>query len=165
MAMKSLHDLLVTGLTYVLDFEEQIGKHAGEMAKASSSKDLKELFGKTESKSREYAQRIEQTFEKLGAPVKRNENHIAKAMLDEVHNMVQHTDAGPVRDAALITAANQQQMYRVASYGSMESYAKLLGKQDAMRGLTENLEDSRNGDKKFTQIGEGGVNQQAAKAA
>ena len=165
MTMKNMHDLLVTGLTYTLDFEERIGKHAGDMAKACSSSDLKELFGKTESKSKEYAQRIERTFEKLGAPVKRNENHIAKAMLDEVHNMIQNTDSGPVRDAALITAANQQQLYRVANYGSMESYAKLLGKQDAMKGLTENLEDSKNGDGKFTQIGEGGVNQQAAKAA
>ncbi len=165
MAMNSMHDLLLTGLTYTLDFEEQIGKHAGEMMKASSSSDLKELFGKTESKSKEYSHRIEQTFEKLGAPVKRNDNPIAKAMLTEVHNMIENTEAGPVRDAALITAANQQQLFRVANYGSMESYAKLLGKQDAIRGLTENLEDSKAGDKKFTQVGEGGVNQQAAKAA
>ena len=165
MAMKTLNDLMVTGLTYVLDFEEQIGKHASEMSSASSSKDLKDLFGKTESKSREYAKRIETTFEKLGVPVKRNENHIAKAMLTEVHHMIEGTEAGPVRDAALITAANQQQMYRVAAYGSFESYAKLLGKQDAVKGMTESLEDSRNGDKKFTAIGEGGVNQQAAKAA
>ena len=165
MAMKSMHDLLVTGLTYTLDFEEQIGKHASEMSSASSSADLKELFSKTESKSKEYAKRIEATFEKLGVPAKRNENPIVKAMLGEVANMIKNTDTGPVRDAALITAANQQQMYRVANYGSLESYAKLLGKTDAVKGLTENLEDSKNGDKKFTEIGEGGVNQQAAKAA
>ncbi len=165
MAMKSMHDLLVTGLTYTLDFEEQIGKHAAEMSSASASKDLKELFGKTETKSKEYAKRIEATFEKLGVPVKRNENPIAKAMLGEVANMIKNTETGPVRDAALITAANQQQMFRVANYGSMESYAKSMGKQDAMKGLTENLEDSKSGDKKFTAIGEGGVNQQAAKAA
>ena len=42
---------------------------------------------------------------------------------------------GPVRDAALIVAANQQQMFRMASYGSLESYAMLLGKQDAVRKL------------------------------
>ena len=165
MAMKNMHDLLVTGLTYTLDFEEKIGKHATEMSSASSSKDLKELFSKTETKSKEYAKRIEDTFQKLGVPVQRNENNIAKAMLGEVHNMVQNTDPGPVRDAALITAANQQQLYRVASYGSIESYAKLLGKQDAVKGMTENLQDSKNGDKKFTEIGEGGVNLQAAKAA
>ena len=56
-------------------------------------------------------------------------------------------------------------MFRVATYGSIGSYAKLLGKQDAVKGMTESLEDSKNGDKKFTEIGEGSVNQQAAKVA
>ena len=165
MPSKTLHDLMVTALTYTLDFEEQIAKHASQMSSASSSKDLKDLFSKTETKSNEYAKRIEGTFEKLGVPVQRAENHIAKAMLTEVHHMVEMIEAGPVRDAALIAAANQQQLFRVANYGSIESYAKVLGKQDAVRGMTESLEDSKGGDKKFTAIGEGGVNQEAAKAA
>ena len=165
MAMNNIRDLMVTGMTYVLDFEEQIGKAAPKMAEAASAPDLKELFSKTETKSKEYGQKIEQAFAKLDEPVKRNTNSIAKAMLEEVNNMIEHTQAGPVRDAALIVAANQQQLYRVASYGSMETYAKLIGKQDVANGLKENLEDSKTGDKKFTQIGEGSVNQQAAKAA
>ena len=164
MAMNSIQDLMLTGMTYVLDFEEQIAKAAPEMASASSTPELKELFSKTQTKSRDYAGTIEQTFAKFNQPVKKNANPIAKAMLEEVHNMIQHTSAGPVRDAALITAANQQQLYRVATYGSLQSYAKLLGKQDAMSALKEALEDSKNGDKKFTEIGESKVNQ-AAKAA
>ena len=165
MTLKNVHDLMTTAMTYVLDFEEQIGKAAPEMAEACSAPDLKELFGKTQTKSKEYAKRIEATFAKLDTPVKRNTNAIAKAMVQEVHNMIGETEAGPVRDAALIVAANQQQMFRVASYGSLESYAKLLGKQDAVGSLRESLEDSKTGDKKFTQIGESSVNQQAAKAA
>lgn len=78
--------------------------------------------------------------------------------------MIQNTDAGPVRDAALIVAANQQQMYRVASYGSLESYAKVIGKQDAASGMTESLEDSKGGDKKFTELAESKINPEAAKA-
>ena len=165
MAMNNVRDLMVTGMTYVLDFEEQIGKAAPKMASAASAPDLKELFSKTETKSKDYAQKIEQAFSKLDEPVKRNANPIAKAMLEEVNNMIEHTQAGPVRDAALIVAANQQQLYRVAAYGSIESYAKLIGKQDAAASLKQNLEDSKAGDKKFTEIGEGSVNQQAAKAA
>ena len=165
MAMNNIQDLMLTGLTYVLDFEEQIAKAAPEMSSASTTPELKELFSKTETKSKDYASKVEQTFSKLGQPVNKNSNPIAKAMLDEVRNMIQHTQPGPVRDAALITAANQQQLYRVASYGSLESYAKVIGKQDAVSGLKEALEDSKNGDKKFTEIGESKVNQQAAKAA
>ena len=164
MKMQSIKDLMITGLTYVLDFEEQIAETARKMERASTDPDLKEAFGKTATKSKEYAARIEETFEKLGEDVKRNDNHIAKAMITEVENMISNTDAGPVRDAALIVATNQQQLYRVAAYGSMKSYAKLIGQPDAAKGLDENLEDSKNGDEKFTSIGETSVNEQAKAA-
>ncbi len=164
MKMTSIQDLMVTGLTYVLDFEEQVAKAAPKMAEAVSDPELKATFAKTESKSREYAKRVEEVFGTVGQEVKRNDNHIAKAMLTEVEHMIENTDKGPVRDAALIVAANQQQQYRVASYGSLKHYAELIGKQDAAKGLEQNLEDSKAGDEKFTQIGEQKVNQQAKAA-
>ena len=145
MKMQSVEDLMMTGLTYTLDFEEQTGKAASKMADASTEPELKEMFQKTATKSKEYAGKIEQTFEKLGQKVQRNDNHIAKAMITEVENMIENTDAGPVRDAALIVAVNQQQAYRVSSYGSLRHYAELLGKQDAASGLSENAEDSKGG--------------------
>ena len=82
-------------------------------------------------------------------------------MIDEVDNMISNTDPGAVRDAALIVAANQQQMFRVASYGSLKSYAKILGKNDAVQELEQSLEDSKNGDEKFTAIAESRINQKA----
>ncbi len=164
MKMQSIEDLMITGMTYTLDFEEQIGKAAPKMADAASDPELKETFEKTESKADEYGNRLEQVFEKAGKPVQRNDNHIAKAMLTEVENMIKNTDAGPVRDAALIVAANQQQAYRVASYGSLRHYAELLGKKDAAKLLDQSVEDSKGGDKKFTAIGENKVNKQAKAA-
>ena len=164
MKMQSIQDLMTTGLTYVLDFEEQIAEAAPKMQQASSDPELKEAFGKTATKSKEYAAKVEETFEKLDQEVERNENHIAKAMIMEVENMISNTDPGSVRDAALIVATNQQQLYRVAAYGSLKSYAKLLDKSDAAKGLEENLEDSKNGDEKFTKIGEESVNEQAKAA-
>ncbi len=134
------------------------------MAEASTEPELKELFQKTQTKSQEYPKKVEGAFEKLGKPVERNENYIAAAMIKEVEGMISETEAGPVRDAALIVAANQQQMFRVASYGSLAHYAELIGKQDAAGDLRESLEDSKSGDEKFTQIGEQKVNQQAKAA-
>lgn len=155
---------MVTGMTYLLDFEEQVGQAAPKMAEACTDPELKEMFSKTASKSKEYAERIQQVFEKLGSPVEKNENNIAKAMIDEVQQMIANTDAGPVRDAALIVAANQQQSFRVATYGSLRHYAELIGKADAFKLLEQSAEDSKTGDEKFTSIGEQRVNQQAKAA-
>ncbi len=165
MKMQSIDDLLYTGMTYAYDFEKQIGQEAQKMAQASSNPDLKDAFEKTVTKSNEYAERIQSAFSKLGKQPSSNSNGIAKAMIEEVENMIANTDQGPVRDAALIVAANQQQEYRVAVYGSLNQYAGLIGKDDAVAELKKNLEDSKNGDEKFTSIGENQVNREAAQAA
>ena len=77
MKMQSVEDLLLTGLSYVLDFEEKLTKQAGKMAEASSNAELKEAFQKSVSKGQEYGQKVEQTFGKLGKSVERNDNALA----------------------------------------------------------------------------------------
>ncbi len=163
--MTTVEESMLTGLTYTLDFENRVSEAAKKMAQASTNPELKAAFEKSATKGKEYAQKIEQTFKNLSKPVKTEDNHIAAAMITEVDHMISNSDAGPVRDAALIVAANQQQHYRIGSYGSLETYAKLIGKQDAAKGLTENLEDSKGGDAKLTKIAEEKVNQEALKAS
>ena len=163
--MQTVEELMLTGLTYTLDFENKVSATSKKMAQASTNPELKEAFEKSATKGKEYAQKVEQTFKNLGKPVKTEENHIAVAMIAEVENMISNSDAGAVRDAALIAAANQQQHFRIGSYGSLETYAKLLGKQDAAKGLTESLDESKGGDAKLTKIAEEKVNQEAAQAS
>lgn len=162
MKMQSIEDLLYTGLTYVQDFEKKIAQQAPKMAEASSNPELKQAFEKTANKSEEYDQRIQQAFKALGKEARTNDNSIAKAMIQEVENMISNTDPSPVRDAALIVAANQQQLYRVACYGSLKTYAELIGKSEAVSELEKNLADSKGGDEKLTRIAETEVNRQAA---
>ena len=163
--IQSVQQLTTVAMSYVLDMEEKIAQAAPKWADAASDSELKELFSKTATKSKEYASRVQQAFGKLGSQVQRNENHVTVAMLHEVEGMIQSTDAGPIRDAALIVAANQQQMFRVASYGSLESYAKVIGKEDAVSEVKQSLEDSKGGDKRFTELAESKINQQAAQAS
>ena len=162
MKMQSIDDLLYTGMTYVLDFEQQISKEAGKMAQAATDPEVKEMFQKSVTQGQKYAERIQAAFSKIGAKPDTNDNHIAKAMINEVENMISNTDASAVRDAALIVAFNQQQAYRVASYGSLSSYAKVINKQDAVSELQRSLDESKQGDEKVTSIAESRINKQAS---
>lgn len=162
MKMQSIDDLLYTGMTYALDFEQQLSKEANKMAEAASDSEVKEMFQKSVTQGQKYAERIQQAFSKIGAKSDTNDNHIAKAMVNEVENMISNTDASPVRDAALIVAFNQQQAYRVSTYGSLTSYAKVMGKQDAVADFAQSLQESKQGDEKLTNIAETRINQQAA---
>ena len=162
MKMQSIDDLLFTGMTYTLDFEQQVSKEAEKMAQAASDPEVKEIFQKSVTQGQKYAERIQSAFSKIGAKSDTNDNRIAKAMIDEVENMISNTEASAVRDAALIVAFNQQQAYRVASYGSLASYAKVIGKQDAVSDLQQSLDESKQGDEKLTNIANTRINQQAA---
>ena len=114
MKMQSIDDLLFTGMTYTLDFEQQVSKEAEKMAQAASDPEVKEMFQKSVTQGQKYAERIQSAFSKIGAKSDTNDNRIAKAMIDEVENMISNTEASAVRDAALIVAFNQQQAYRVS---------------------------------------------------
>ena len=161
MAMQNITDLLLTGMSYTLDLEQKFSKFASKMADASSEPEVKEIFEKTTTQSKKYADRIESVYKKLGKPSKTENNPVADAMIREVEGMISNTEKGAVRDAALIVAFNQQQAYRVSSYGSLRSYAQVLGKSEAVQELQQSLDESKAGDQKLTEIAEQKVNPKA----
>ena len=161
MDIKSVQDLLIIGMTYSLDAENQLSKEAGKMAKASSNSDVQEMFEKSLAQGEKYAERLKAAFEKLGKSSETGKNNIAKAMIDEVEDLISGSKPGPLRDAALVAAFNQQQAYRVASYGSLKTYAEWIGKKDAVADLQLTLDEAKAGDEKLTQIAQQTVNKQA----
>ena len=62
MEMKSLQDLLIVGMTYSLDAENQLSKEAGKMAKASNDSEVKEVFEKSVTQGEQYAERLKSAF-------------------------------------------------------------------------------------------------------
>ena len=162
MKMQNIEDLLYIGMTYALDAEQQLSQGAGKMAEAANDSEVKEMFQKSVTQGEKYAQRIQSAFQKIGKQQETNDNHIVKAMVNEVENMISNSEKGPVRDAALIVAFNQQQAFRVATYGSLKSYAELIGKGDAVSELQQSLDEAKTGDEKLTRIAEEKVNPQAA---
>src|SRR5205823_13816617 len=64
-------------------------------------------------------------------------------------------DAG---DAALISAAQKVEHYEIAAYGSLLSWARLLGEEDAADLLEETLDEEKETDEQLTQIAESAIN-------
>jgi ferritin-like metal-binding protein YciE len=73
-------------------------------------------------------------------------------------------EKGPVCDAGIISAAQRVEHYEMAAYGSVRTYAQLLGKQEFARLLEETLEEEKAADKKLTAVSNS-VNRQAKMAA
>lgn len=65
-----------------------------------------------------------------------------------------------VEDAPLIAAAQRVEHYEMAAYGTVRTYAQLLGQKQCARLLEETLEEEKAADQKLTSIA-GKVNTQA----
>lgn len=86
-------------------------------------------------------------------------------LVDEGKEVMEKVEEGPVRDAALIGAAQKVEHYESAAYGTLCAMAKQLGYKDALRLLRISLDEEKGTDEKLSMLAEGGGNRRAAKAA
>ena len=67
----------------------------------------------------------------------------------------------PVGDAALIAAAQRVEHYEIAAYGTVRTYAEILGENDAAELLEATLNEEKETDETLSEIAEQ-VNPEAA---
>ena len=65
-------------------------------------------------------------------------------------------------DAGLIGAAQKVEHYEIATYGTICTYAELLGLEQAKRLLGQNLDEEEKTDEKLTELAESIINVEAA---
>jgi ferritin-like metal-binding protein YciE len=75
-----------------------------------------------------------------------------KGVLEEGSEVLEDTEKGTVRDAALISACQRVEHYEMAGYGSAREFAKLLGQRDVADLLDETLVEEKEADKKLSSI-------------
>jgi ferritin-like metal-binding protein YciE len=74
-------------------------------------------------------------------------------------------DAAPeVLDAALIAAAQKVEHYEIASYGTIRTYAEMLGEDEAVQLLQQTLDEEIETDEKLTELAESAINVEAEMA-
>jgi ferritin-like metal-binding protein YciE len=57
-----------------------------------------------------------------------------------------------VMDAAIIAAAQRVEHYEIAAYGTVRTYAELLGEDNAVQLLEQTLEEEKETDQKLTDL-------------
>lgn len=159
----TLDDIFQTGLEYIYDAEKQLTVALPKMAKAASSPELKQAFEEHQHETEHHVKRLEQIFDKLDFRPGNKPNVVLQAMTHEAEMMIQHTEANPLRDAALIVAGNQVEHWEIGSYGSLRELARVLGHDELIPILEETLDEEKQADQKLTQIAEKSVNPEAAK--
>ena len=155
MKANSLRDLYVEQLKDLYDAEHQLIKALPKLAEASSSDELRNAFEEHLDKTRQHAQRIEQIFEGMGQKAKAQKCKGMEGLVKEGSEVIKEEDIdGEVKDAALIAAAQRVEHYEIAGYGTVRTYANLLGENEAANLLQQTLDEEKEADQTLNEIAE-----------
>lgn len=152
---ETLDELLIEELRDLLDAEQQITKALPKLARAAESDELRSAFEMHLQETQGQIDRLEQVFSSLGHPARKKTCEGVRGLIEEGSTLMKELDRGPVRDAALIAAAQKVEHYEIAAYGTVRTFANLLGHDDVAGLIQQTLDEESATDKKLTGIAEG----------
>jgi len=152
--MNQLRETFVEELKDLYDAEKQLLKALPKMAKAAEHEELKEAFEMHLQETQEHVRRLEQVFKLMEQPAKGKKCKAMQGLIEEGEDVISEEEG----DAALICAAQKVEHYEIASYGSLEAWAKLMGEHDVLELVAETLGEEKATDEKLTSLAEETIN-------
>lgn len=162
MKLETLQELYVEELRDLYSAENQILKVLPKMAEKATFDDLRAGFEEHLGQTKEHVARLEQIFDELGEKPTGSACEGMEGLLKEGAKMMKEDAEPEVLDAAMISAAQRVEHYEMAGYGSVRTYAQILGFEKAAQLLQKTLEEEKATDKKLTELAVGHINVDAA---
>jgi ferritin-like metal-binding protein YciE len=161
----TLHDAFLDELRDLYDAEKQLTKALPKLAKSATSPKLREAFESHLEETRGQIERLEQVFESLEQKPRGKHCEGIAGIIEEGKSIMEEDFDDLAMDACLIAAGQRAEHYEIGAYGTMIAWAEAMGHGEAAALLQKNLAEEKAADKKLSALAEGGINQQAAKAA
>ncbi|MFI0849100.1 ferritin-like domain-containing protein [Mesorhizobium sp. IMUNJ 23232] len=158
---KGLEDLFLDGLKDIYYAEKKILKALPKLAKGADSEEASAAFEKHRLETEGQVDRLEQIFESMDLPARGKTCPAIDGILEEGSEILEEYGGSPALDAGLIAAAQAVEHYEIARYGTLITWAGLLGRTDAAELLSATLEEEKATDEALTALGESGVNERA----
>src|SRR5207237_4211458 len=101
-------------------------------------------------------QTSEQNIEGMGKRDKTQKCKGMEGLVKEGSEILKEEDDidGEVKDAASIAAAQRVEHYEIAGYGTVRTYANLLGENEAANRLQQTLDEEKEADQTLNEIAE-----------
>ncbi len=165
MKLESLHELFVEELQDLYSAENQILEALPKLIEKATSPELKAGFTKHLEQSREHVRRLDQIFDQLGKNVDREDKKCKgmEGIIKDNAELLKANAVPEVLNAGLIAGAQRVEHYEIAAYGTVSTYAQLLGRNDWVQLLHQTLNEEKETDMKLTELaGEINLEAQAA---
>jgi ferritin-like metal-binding protein YciE len=122
-----LRDSLVNCIAELYSAELQQLRVLAALRRAASDETLRRVLRLHGEETRQHAGRLERIFTLLDEPIRRARCPGVLGILEECQAPTDECPVGPLRDAAIVAAAQRLDYYEMAAYGALAGWADALG--------------------------------------
>lgn len=158
---KSLYDLFEDGLKDIYWAEHALVHALPKMFENATDNKLKTAIKEHLDQTIVQVARLEEVFASIGSKAEAKKCDAMEGLLKEGESIMQETEAGAVRDAGIISAAQKVEHYEMATYGTLAAYAKTLNERTALDLLLKTLGEEKKADCLLSTIADTTLNSQA----
>ena len=159
---KGLHELFVDGLKDIYWAEQALTVALPKMIEKVTSEDLKNALTMHLEETENHVTRLENVFEAIDEEPEAKKCEAMAGLIKESEEIMRSTQSGVVRDAGIIAASQKVEHYEIATYGTLRTFAEVLGEDEAMELLQQSLDEEKSADEKLTEIAVSHINSEAA---
>ncbi len=160
--IETVEDLFLHNLQDIYYAENQIVKAMPDMIDKASDAELKKGFRTHLKQTKGQIKRLERAFKLIKSKPQGTKCPAMDGLIEEANEIAGEVGDKMVLNAALIGAAQAIEHYEITRYGTLVSWAKLLGRPDVARLLAMNLKEEKATDKKLGGIAKRKINRKAA---
>jgi ferritin-like metal-binding protein YciE len=151
--VEDLRALYETELQRALNSEKQIvEKGLPAMIENATNPELKQAFTAHLEESKEHVSRLERILDQLNGEVEESKCKVTATLISSAESDVKDAKDKNVRDVVLIAAGNQVEHHEIAVYGTLRTWAEVLGEDSAAKLLQKTLAEEEKADELLSQL-------------
>lgn len=154
MSISNLNELFTSDIQYLYNAEKKISRNLSKLADFASSDAVQKIIKTHIDENKQHIRRLDEICGTLGIKPEEKQSHGVEGIIRETEEILDKKNImdPQVMDAALIAAAQRIQHYEIAAYGTLRTYANLLGYEEASEYFQKSLEEEKQTDAKLTEV-------------
>jgi ferritin-like metal-binding protein YciE len=150
--IEDLRSLYISNLKKALDMEQKITKALPDLIEKSSDSTLRAAFSNHFDETRGHVAKVESLLRKHIGETATETCKVINGLTTEASDTIKDVTDPVIRDIALVGAAQQVEHHEIAVYGTLRSWARLLGLNDDAAMLKTIEGEEMKADQMLTQI-------------
>lgn len=150
--LQDLRELYINNLQKALDMEQEITKALPTMIEKSTDSQLKQAFQKHLNETEGHVSTVKKILSQASGNASSVTCKVIAALVTEAQDSIKDAGDESVRDVTLIAAGQQVEHHEMAVYGTLRTWANLLGEKNQASLLEEILQEEKEADKTLSEV-------------